>query len=573
MFHDTARKPHPVLKAIAEGRIEWLGQLTKSPEQGGQGFSIHQTDAFGHCPVMTAVIFNQPNILHKLIQPTKKGGYGLSLKVADRNGNTPVLLAACHGRIELLHILVTPKKKGGFGLSIKRKNIFSNCVVLAAIGCGQTEMLSMLIKPKADGGFGRSINVKNNYGYGPIEIAVINNQINTFKLLIDTKNGYSLPVNNIDHLLRLASNHCNKDIFLELFTFGTVSKLNMSIYAAIVWGISIQKQFQQYENDTKLITLSIYNKRIETALNQPVFMSFQFYAIHLLLCKLDQSENVEINHEKLFMAEFNRKFYDVNCIYAVDWAMKSLDDYNLFCKNLKSVLCERFKKILLNEFKKNELGRNEYTTISCLVDALENLKTGEGRMLLAENYVNRSCYVEAFEHYLSVYTDLHCSIEKADTAGFEIANLIFNGYVILSPNGTLDEAQSRNRFDHTIAGLDVILKHEGINLKFMQKRVIHAYEYLYGVTGEAAVSLMKRFHNILAGHLQLGGCQNNPLWTMKTILAFNEYYKNKNSMLLNKVLKKHYQLLTSRSNIFASQSGPGDTSTEASSVEPKLSMN
>ena len=130
------------------------------------------------------------------------------------------------------------------------------------------------------------------------------------------------------------------------------------------------------------------------------------------------------------MDEFNRKFFDINSQAAVTWAMNILDGFDLYHNELILVMTERFNKILANEFKNSNLQTRNCAIINSILKALDYLSAGQGQLILANLYMQNFCFAEAFQHYISIYSNLSCSKEMRETAGFEVACLIYNGLVI-----------------------------------------------------------------------------------------------------------------------------------------------
>jgi hypothetical protein len=214
--------------------------------------------------------------------------------------------------------------------------------------------------------------------------------------------------------------------------------------------------------------------------------------------------------------------------------MNIRDGFCLYQDELLLAITKRYEKMLENEFNKTHPETRNYSTIKSVVKALGSLSAGQGQLMLADFYIEHIRFAKAFRHYLSIYSNLSCSKQMKESAGFELANLIYNGLVVLT-DGELNVSHSSKRRKLT----EESQKIEGNNLQIMRQRAIQAYEYLHNNSCADAKILKKRLDTILSDNLEMGG--DKPIcWSEEATIAFHDYYKIKN-LYLSKLIALHQQ--------------------------------
>lgn len=514
--------PVELFRAVERGDVDELRRLIKL------GLSIHTTDANGNNLVLQAIAHGQSLILDELIKSKKKGGFGLSLNVINNYHSDAVLVSIANRQEILFKKLIEKKKNGGYGLSLNVKNIYKSGPVLTAIGAGSIPILNFLTNVHE-----LSIDVKNINGYGPIEIAVINNDVEMIEVLIKDKKygGYGFTLTKIDYLIDLAYGNSCKDTFLWLFKYEISKRIHTNnCNEVLLWSTDALDNYEKHSDCLKLILSDIYNQRIEYYLKKQLLNMDEFYFIHELCKSQVQISDYDGRHfTKTFMDEFNRKLFDVNYKTAMTWATNILDGFDLYYDEVVVAITERFKKMLANEFNKTHFETRNCYIINSVVKALDYLAAGQGQIILANFYIQHFCFANAFQHYLAIYNNFSCDIDMRETAGFELANLIYNGFVVLA-DGELDVTNTLKRSEL----VEATLKIEDKDLSIMQQRAIQAYEYLHGNSSNDAKTLKNRLNNILSDDLTMGD-KKNICWSKKATTAFHQYYKTKNPTLSKEI--------------------------------------
>jgi hypothetical protein len=188
----------------------------------------------------------------------------------------------------------------------------------------------------------------------------------------------------------------------------------------------------------------------------------------------------------MFMYEFNRKLDEYNCKAAVTWAMDILNNSGMQYSALKQTLCARYKKLVEEYSNKNQMKIGMTSTIQVLINAIEELSPGKGALCYAKLCMDHCDYQGAYDCYLLIFTNPLCTTQMKESAGFELANLIFNGMVPLN-----------NESEHD-SELDVI-----------QKRSEKARQFIEGNFTPFAVRLNQYFDRIHSGNLQLQGSKTS----------------------------------------------------------------
>lgn len=460
-----------VLVAVKSGNRENLTWLLHNTD-----ITLAGTDASGRCPIRLAIMHDQLEMLMLLTKSVKKGGCGLSIKITDPRGNDAVLIAAAQGRLTILKKLVTAKHKGGFGLSLNSKNKYGSDLVLVAAANGQIAVLQSLITKKKEGGFGLSLDVKNHNGNDAVLSAAACGEIAMLDFLVK-------PISN----------------------GGCGLSLDTKNYKGIdVVGIVIEKD----ECEMLQHLLSSKEKGGCGLIVTDIMHALQ---------KAHESKSSRV-YQLLFMKEMNELLDKCDVEKAIQFANKMVCLHGKSHFDIHDAILVLYRRVLVDILSKSNSSKSDFLAAEALVEAIENLSKGEGRFLLGKAYLENAEFDEAFKLYQSIFNDRNTTASQRGVAGFELASMIFNGYVVISEKGMLVDAAQLN---------DMQRKKEGMNALVMARRAIAAYEYLTNDTTIESRLLLNRLRAILAGHLtgELVGAVN---WQKEYVHQFYQYYRYKN---------------------------------------------
>jgi hypothetical protein len=189
---------------------------------------------------------------------------------------------------------------------------------------------------------------------------------------------------------------------------------------------------------------------------------------------------------------------------------------------LEQPLTERYTALLDYYISLPELPAD----YKLLISKLEKVSRGAARIQLADTYLDEKNVVAAYENYISVFTDSTCLEAWCTHAGYQLANMIFTGAVILKDNGQFDAVKTESQKNIIVAQRDA----EGKNPDIMRQRALYAYEYLHGDSSVEASQLRKRFDLALSGETEL--ITQIAIWPLEVTCRYFNYYRHKNSKLL-----------------------------------------
>lgn len=542
----------PVLVAVLWGHQELLADLVSPIVEGGFGLDINTIDKYGRGPVLLAILFNRLTLLKTLVYPKNKTekGYGLTLNVKELDGNGPVLYAIQNGSRKLLAALVNPNGEfgltlnvrnnqgmgpvltavnygkeemladlvdstcqGGFGLTLNEKDIHGKCPVLIAAWSGQKRILARLLAPQNEGGYNLTLNVKNIKGRNSVLSAVVGNQPEMLEMLV-SKNGYGLTLDVEDN-----------------------SQLNPTLLAASFENEKILRQLVKPKSEGGHgLSLNYRNTKGDNVVSLALLYNRTKLLIQLLTpvetggfgCRLDINSLWNIMSVKckeaslaIFIFCFDKKIVVEGLDIALKWVSEHSKHLAFASAELNTLISTRYQELL-----KFYLDSEQTSEVEKIANALESIAPGKANLVIANYYAEARQFVATFEHYLTIHKDLECA--ERQSAGFEIANLILNGDVILSENGTLDEQRTTKQF-HNLSD-DHLNKRKGCDVTQMQDRAIKAYEYVYNNNFAGAALLLNRLDSILGGNLTPQVNRNN--WDALAIKKFRIYYKQKDSSVL-----------------------------------------
>ncbi len=467
----------PILIAAAKNKVEMLHELHKPLNKGGFGLSLDTVDKYGNGPVLTAAALNKVEILHELVKPKTEGGFGLSIHVKNKFGSNPVLVAASNGATKMLHELVKPKTEGGFGLLLNVKDTKGRNPVLKAVGNGQIEMLHELVKPKHEGGFGLSLDIKDALGANPVLRAVEGGRIEMLRELVKPKpeGGFGLSLNTQNN-----HGHCPIMIAVTLNEFEMLREL--------------VKPIKEGGFELFLVNLDYLMRNAKTS--ETTIFIFNHHFNHLLQHDVQQ---------------------------AIDWSKEiyKLDGLKINPPQFKELIINRYKELI--QFYLHITNDNDTVVdknnleLEMVINAFREISMYEVDFYLGEIYSQASNFAEAFEYYrkASEYK------EHTINANIELVNLIFSGYVVLKPDGTLDEEATYEMSD--ILSQEEKRSEAGSTLEIMQDRAIKAYEYLPNDSSEDVLRLKNRLDQIMAGNLNVSQ-SDQIIWQPSATNKYREYY-------------------------------------------------
>jgi ankyrin repeat protein len=516
----------PVLVAVKLGQSEMLTKLVKPVGEGGYGLDINIVDAKGLNPVLTAAQFGQGKLLRELVTR-----YGLNLSVCDQMGNNVVLHSIWHLDTNIFADLVRPQSKGGYGLSVHSKGQHGAGVVLNAVYAGNIKILHELVTPLSNGGYGLAFEV-DKYGRNAVLVAVACKQKKVLDVLIK-------PIAEKGYGLSLASkNSAGQNAVLVAAAFHAESSFLADLVKPASeggeYGLSLDSKDDKGRDVVRIALL--YNRvRVLDDLLKP--RSEGGFERKLQVIPMDEfTENNKEATVVCLMASFNRWLTN-----DLDTALKNVkESYSKLTfaqQELKSALVVRFKELL--EFN---LGTEQSENAAKIAEVFSDLAPNESHLVLGDIYAQHRDFVTAYENYLSLYLN---SVDQQDheIAGFQLANLIINGDVILEARGNLDEKANVDQgYDLTEDHLES-RKKQGTELASVQDRAIKAYEYLHDDKSARATALRERLDSILSGNLTPNS--EGRFWTPEALKKFQSYYSAKNKLLLcsESYTKSLYQIL------------------------------
>lgn len=497
----------PVLIAIGSHRLEMLRTLIFTENGKFYGLSLDVRDVEGNGPVLAAIRTGSRKLLTALVNPN--GEFGLTLKVKNNQGIGPVLTAVGCGNEKMLADLVDSPHQGGFGLTLDEKDIHGNCPVLIAASCGQKGILARLLAPKNEGGYNLTLDVKNLRGGNPVSRAMVNNQLEMLEILV-SKDGYGL-------ILDPGDNKQLNPIYLAV-VLDCEKILRQLVKPKSEGGLGLLLN----HHNTNVVSLALLHNKTKLLIQLLTPVEKGGFG-----CRLDidsQWNNMSVKCKEASLAIFIFCFDNIvekELDIALKWVSDHLKHLAFASAELNTLLSTRYQELL-----KFYLDSEQTSEVEKIANALESIAPGKANLVIANYYAEARQFVATFEHYLTIYKDLECY--ERQSAGFEMANLILNGDVILSENGTLDEQQTTKQF-HNLSE-DHLNKRKGCDLAQMQDRAIKAYEYVHDNNFAGAAFLLNRLDSILGGNLTPEVNRNN--WDALAIKKFRIYYKQKDSSVL-----------------------------------------
>ena len=439
----------PLLTATAFGQVDMLDRLGPT----GYALFIHETDIHGRGLAWTAILQGGLATFRKVAKSPQDGGLGAPLAFKDNDGNNALLIAAAEGKQDIFQELEKPKSKGGFGFSIKEKNLRMQDVVLVSTEHNQAALFDLLTKSKRQGGYERPVKQTNKFGTGTVLTAV---GAGAFKIL--------------DRLLKRKKKG-GLGLSLDVVNDGDWGPIDIAVMNDHL--PMLQKLIQDEKEGGYGIELDDIDASLELSAKAKSKSVYQW---------------LFIRHLTHILAS--------DALAAVTWAEALFANHQFCVAELTPSIVKLYKEALETLFARSELNEKDYSNAETLVNAIEELINGEGRMFIAGIYAERDELVSAFQTYQSVFSDVTCKKTQRDEAGFQLANYIYHGSVSVV-EGNLDVKKSMKR--------GLISKEnrekEAKDILVMQQRVTEASHYLVDNAYPLAEALGERFNVINKGQL------------------------------------------------------------------------
>lgn len=356
------------------------------------------------------------------------------------------------GNLDHLRRLINQQTPDGFGLPFNIGIFKAEDKLFTAASNGQIAMLRELVKPQSEGGFGLSIHTKNHNGEDLVLAAIGGNQIEMLRELIKpvADGGFGLTLNT------------KSDIgFTPLFI--AVCSNQVPILIELIKPVELGGFGQNFDADRALDFCNDY----------PEMLNFIFRY------KLQQLVNVPINKTLNWIERHNQKI-----------------NQNPSLKDLR-----------LSFLKHRLIHASTPQESAAIRTFMDKLAPWEWQFTMAENYIKNGSFLQAYMCYAHIFRT--AGGPQLHKAGFEIADMIFRGEIILNDtNGILtqnlsisvDNMASELRATNTPEQIELRKLHSR-DLAIMQKRAAWVCQILEGNPLSGATFLRDHCMQILKGNL------------------------------------------------------------------------
>jgi hypothetical protein len=169
-----------------------------------------------------------------------------------------------------------------------------------------------------------------------------------------------------------------------------------------------------------------------------------------------------------------------------------------------------------------------------IANFIEEIAPGAADLTLAHHYQQEKDSVAAFKLYYKCLEDNTAPASRKQEAGVSIAEMIYMGGVVLNPDGSLNEEQTRSgevpASNENVTLEDLRVEKQDAQLSMT--RAILAYEYLSGNPSDAAARLRARCDKTLVLQSTARTEAGTSLWAPMACRQFMNYYVEKNINLL-----------------------------------------
>lgn len=484
-----------------------------SPEQWQHCFnSIDRDyrDQFGNNAVLVAASFGRIDALDWLVKDA-----GMSLDVTCWNQYSPLHKTIIYGRLELLSKLFASKEEGGYELWLDKDQL--DRAIEIACRCHQIESL-YLLERKQCSPYEYCVRYSYQYQFKEGFVHYLLSYISCYLQSDTASNDYLQQIQ-----LRCSNfiNDCS-DLLIEKFC---------ESYLKI--GINEIKKFyrdginwKDHSNYFLMIEVmdNLTNGKASLAILKKYLLSEQYMDAYLL-CRFINNELLHITYlasSEVLLKDRIKTKGKLEFVTQLDNIRREIievdeflnyqsgdvaDKYHLFIQNchdtfyLRDSLFDLFMKIVQAHLRSNyQLMLHDNgepnDDFHQLLAYIEKHLPGQGYMICAKHHMETRGYAAAYEIYIQLYASETMSTSIKHDAANELANLIFNGMVVLGDNGEINHELTNARLSLD----EVSMQAEGKDLAVMQKRARFARVYANYNNDEVMLS---RLDAIIAGEIDI----------------------------------------------------------------------